>query len=99
MSKEVITEAEPLLRKGSSKKTAKSLLSFKEALFQNMTAQEALGVFDKMTYDLLGSELAECAAYRGEMLVLQSIIHKALRGIDQNIAPNNIHVLQIDMQY
>lgn len=96
---ETITPVEVLETKKSTQKTTKSLLSFKEALFQNMTAQEALGVFDKMTYDLLGSELAECAAYRGEMLVLQSIIHKALRGIDQNIAPNNIHVLQIDMQY
>jgi ABC-type Na+ transport system ATPase subunit NatA len=99
MSKEVITEVQPLVAKGTSQKTKKSLLSFKEALFQNMTAQEALSVFDKMTYDLLGSDFAEDTTYRGEILVLQSIIHKAMRGIDQNINPNDIHVLQIEVQY
>lgn len=99
MSKEVITEVQPLVRKATSQNTTKSLLSFKEALFQNMTAQEALSVFDKMTYDLLGSDFAEDTTYRGEILVLQSLIHKAMRGIDQNINPNDIHVLQIEVQY
>lgn len=99
MSKE-ITQVETLEAKKSTQKTTKtSLLSFKEALFQNMTAQEALSVFDKMTYDLLGSDYAEDKTYRGEILVLQSIIHKAFIGIDKNINPNDIHVLQIEVQY
>jgi hypothetical protein len=42
-----------------------------------MTAQEALSVFDKMTYDILGSDFAEDTTYRGEILVLQSIIHNS----------------------
>ena len=95
----VTAPVEVLEAKKSTQKTKKSLLSFKEALFQNMTAQEALSVFDKMTYDLLGSDFAEDTTYRGEILVLQSIIHKAMRGIDQNINPNDIHVLQIKVQY
>lgn len=99
MSKEIIAEVQPLVSKGTSPKTKKSLLSFKEALFQNMTAQEALSVFDKMTYDLLGSDYAEDTTYRGQILVLQSVFHKAMRGIDQNINPNDIHVLQIEDQY
>lgn len=94
-----IAPVEVLEAKKSTQKTKKSLLSFKEALFQNMSAQEALSVFDKMTYDIMGSDYAEDTTYRGEILVLQSIIHKALRGIDQNIEPNDIHVLQIDVQY
>lgn len=94
-----IAPVEVLEAKKSTQKTKKSLLSFKEALFQNMSAQEALSVFDKMTYDLLGSDYAEDTTYRGEILVLQSIVHKAFRGIDQNIEPNDIHVLQIDVQY
>ena len=98
MSKESST-VEVLEAKKSTQKTKTSLLSFKEALFQNMTAQEALTVFDKMTYDLLGSDYAEDTTYRGEILVLQSLIHKALRGIDQNLEPNDISVLQIEMQY
>ena len=98
MTKESTT-VEVLEAKKSTQKTKKSLLSFKESLFENMSAQEALSVFDKMTYDIMGSDYAEDTTYRGEILVLQSIIHKALRGIDQNIEPNDIHVLQIDMQY
>jgi hypothetical protein len=94
-----ITQVEVLEAKKSTQKSKKSLLSFKEALFQNMTAQEALTVFDKMTYDIMGSDYAEDTTYRGEILVLQSLIHKALRGIDQNIEPNDVHVLQIEMQY
>jgi hypothetical protein len=94
-----IEQVEVLEAKKSTQKSKKSLLSFKEALFQNMTAQEALTVFDKMTYDIMGSDYAEDTTYRGEILVLQSLIHKALRGIDQNIEPNEVYVLQIDMQY
>jgi len=99
MSETITKEVQPLVRKAPSQKTTNSLLSFKEALFQNMSSQEALSVFDKMTYDLLGSDFAEDTTYRGEILVLQSIIHKAMRGIDQNINPNDIHVLQIEVQY
>lgn len=76
-----------------------NLFTFKEALFQNMTAKEALTVFDKMTYDLLGSDYTEEKMYRGEILVLQSLIHKALIGIDKNISPDDIDVLQIEVQY
>ena len=94
-----VEQVEVLEAKKSTQKTKKSLLSFKESLFENMTAQEALSVFDKMTYDIMGSDYAEDTTYRGEILVLQSIIHKALRGIDQNIEPNDVHVLQIEMQY
>jgi hypothetical protein len=90
---------ETLAAKKSTKQTKTSLVSFKEALFQNMEMQEALSVFDKMTYDLLGSDYAEDKTYRGEILVLQSIIHKAMRGINENINPNDIHVLQIEVQY
>ena len=96
---ESIAPVEVLEAKKSTQKTKASLLSFKEALFQTMTAQEALSVFDKMTYDILGSDYAEDTTYRSEILVLQSIIHKAMRGIDQNINPNDIHVLQIEVQY
>lgn len=95
MSKEIITEVQPLVRKATSQKTKKALLSFKEALFEDMTSKEALQVFDKMTYDILGSDYAEDTMYRNEILVLQRLIHKALVGIDKNINPNDIHVLQI----
>ena len=94
-----INTVETLEATSSTQKSKASLLSFKEALFQNMTAQEALTVFDKMTYDIMGSDFAEDTTYRGEILVLQSLIHKALRGIDQNIQPNDVHVLQIEIQY
>jgi hypothetical protein len=96
---EISTPVETLAAKKSTQQTKASLVSFKQALFQNMTAHEALSVFDKMTYDLLGSDYAEDKTYRGEILVLQSIVHKAMRGIDENINPNDIHVLQIEVQY
>lgn len=99
MSETITKEVTALKTKATSQQTKKALLSFKEALFQNMTAKEALSVFDKMTYDLLGSDYAEDSTYRGEILVLQSLIHKALIGIDKNINPNDIHVLQIEVQY
>lgn len=94
-----IAPVEVLEAKKSTQKSKASLLSFKEALFETMTAQEALTVFDKMTYDIMGSDFAEDTTYRGEILVLQSLIHKALRGIDKNIQPNEVYVLQIEMQY
>lgn len=93
------TEVEVLEAKKSTQKTSKALLSFKEALFEDMTSKEALQVFDKMTYDLLGSDYAEDTMYRNEILVLQRLIHKALVGIDKNINPNDIHVLQITVEY
>ena len=93
------TAVEVLEAKKSTQKTNQSLLSFKEYLFQNMTAQEALSVFDKMTYDILGSDYAEDTMYRNEILALQRLIHKALVGIDKNINPNDIHVLQITVEY
>lgn len=98
MSKESST-VEVLEAKKSTQKTKKALLSFKEALFEDMTSKEALQVFDKMTYDILGSEYADDSVYRNEILVLQRLIHKALVGIDKNISPNDIHVLQITVEY
>lgn len=99
MSETITKEVPALANKATSQKTKQALLSFKEALFQNMTAQEALSVFDKMTYDILGSDYAEDKMYRNEILVLQRLIHKALVGIDKNINPNDIHVLQITVEY
>lgn len=96
---ESVQQLEVLEAKKSTQKTKQALLSFKEALFQNMTAKEALSVFDKMTYDILGSDYAEDKMYRNEILVLQRLIHKALVGIDKNINPNDIHVLQITVEY
>lgn len=93
------TPVEVLEAKKSTQKTKKALLSFKEALFEDMTSKEALQVFDKMTYDILGSDYAEDTTYRNEILVLQRLIHKALVGIDKNINPNDIHVLQITVEY
>ena len=95
MSETITKEAPALKTKATSQKTKKALLSFKEALFEDMTSKEALQVFDKMTYDILGSDYAEDTMYRNEILVLQRLIHKALVGIDKNINPNDIHVLQI----
>lgn len=95
----VTTPVEVLEAKKSTQKTKKALLSFKEALFEDMTSKEALQVFDKMTYDILGSDYAEDTLYRNEILVLQRLIHKALVGIDKNINPNDIHVLQITVEY
>jgi len=95
----VTTPVEVLEAKKSAQKTKKALLSFKEALFEDMTSKEALQVFDKMTYDILGSDYAEDTMYRNEILVLQRLIHKALVGIDKNINPNDIHVLQITVEY
>lgn len=95
MSESITKEVPALKTKATSQKTTNSLLSFKEALFEDMTSKEALQVFDKMTYDILGSDYAEYTMYRNEILVLQRLIHKALVGIDKNINPNDIHVLQI----
>lgn len=96
---EINQPVETLAAKKSTQQTKVSLVSFKEALFQNMEMQEALSVFDKMTYDLLGSDYAEDKTYRGKILVLQSIVHKAFIGIEQSINPNNVRVLQIEVQY
>ena len=92
---ESVQTLEVLEAKKSTPRTKNSLLSFKESLFEDMTSKEALQVFDKMTYDILGSEYADDLMYRNEILVLQRLIHKALVGIDKNINPNDIHVLQI----
>ena len=99
MSESITKEAPALKTKATSQKTSKALLSFKEALFEDMTSKEALQVFDKMTYDILGSEYADDLMYRNEIIVLQRLIHKALVGIDKNISPNDIHVLQITVEY
>jgi len=160
MSESVTKEAPTLANKATSTKTKKSLLSFKEALFQNITVQEAqivldkmfydflssdyaddsyyrsevvffkrfigpflesineakkvnlkkeffeetsskefLQCFDKLTYDILGSLFANDNMYRNDILVLQTLIHKAIVGIDQDIDPNDIYVLQITIEY
>lgn len=92
MTKTITT---PLASKETGAKNRMSLLTFKEAIFNDMSAEDSSKLLDKIFYDLLGSPVSEDTMYRNELLVFYKTIKKMILGIRLDINPNDIHVLEM----